>query len=308
MRLLKIAVFFCVAAACALALPALRRSDDPDLTLHAVASGGEVRWYRVGPPPALDPGERAPVVVLFHGGGGNAQQAAEAYGVLAEAVRRGWLAVFPEGTGKLGGPPLFKLETWNAGDCCGYADATDADDVGFFADMLDALERDYAVDRTRVFVTGMSNGAMLCYRIAVERPDLIAGAGPVAGSLEVGPPAAPVPLLAIHGLLDESVPVDGGMGGGISGATFTSQLESVLPFLAANGGPPPGPPLAIGQALFYASPGPEPDGADTCYLLALDGGHTWPGAGGAVLNPREPVHADVPATPLLFDFFEQIEP
>jgi len=282
-------------------------AQDLNLSLHSVDSGGMTRWYRVSQPPVTASGGPYPVVVMFHGGGGNALQAAGAYGVGEEAAKRGYLAVFPEGTGVFGGPPLFKLETWNAGGCCAWSAENDVDDVGFFADMLVALQSDYAIDPARVFVTGMSNGAMMTYRIAAERPDLIAGAAPVEGSNEAGAPTGPVPMLAIHGLLDDNVPFEGGYGTGVAGVPFTSQLESILPFVEQNGGTLPAAPLVFGQAQIFIAPKQvgDPDGADTLYMLALDGGHSWPGtAVPPVLQPLEPIHHDVPATPLMFDFFD----
>lgn len=285
--------------------PHVAYAEEKGLLLHAVVSGGQARWYRVYLPSSYDEEASHPVVFCFHGGGGNAQQAAMAYGVVEEAEARGWVAVFPEGTGKLGGPPLFAIETWNTGTCCGYAHEHEVDDVQFFADALDDLADRYAVDRARVFATGMSNGGMMSYAIAVERPDLVAGVAPVAGALMThAAPSAPVPLLAIHGLLDENVPFEGGVGSGVSKADFTGQEASVLPFLQVNGGPMPSAPFVHGAAQLYVSPGP-PDGSDTWYLLALDGGHTWPCGMPAAIDPKEPLHADVPATPLMFDFFER---
>ncbi|MHC4895280.1 MAG: CE1 family esterase, partial [Planctomycetota bacterium] len=147
---------------------------------------------------------------------------------------RGWIAVFPEGTGPLSGTGLFGLQTWNAGNCCGYAQQNYIDDVGFFEDLLLDLGQRYPVDLDLVCATGMSNGAMLTYRLACERPDLLAAVAPVAGSLESGPPTAPIPLLTIFGLLDQNVPFAGGVGSGPSGNSFNDQGSSLTPFLKIN--------------------------------------------------------------------------
>lgn len=278
--------------------------DVPPTTLEAVLTADGLRWYRQALPPGHDPeGGPYPVAFLFHGGGGNALQVAESTGFIEAGLARGYVVIAPEGSGNQGGPPLFLLQTWNAGNCCDYAQANDIDDVAFFEAMVDKLVAQQAVDPARVFVTGFSNGGKLSYRIAAERPDLIAAAAPVGCSLGVDtPPIAPVPLLSIHGLLDENVPFWGGVGSGVSGVAFESQLDSLLPFLTVNGGPLPLSPLPLDQALFFASPGPV-GGADTLYYLALDGGHTWPGGGPAVTDPTEPIHA-TPATPLVLDFFD----
>lgn len=279
-------------------------ADAPPMTLEAVPTADGLRWYRQALPPGHDPAVGGyPVVFLFHGGGGNALQAAGAYGVIDEALRRGYVAIAPEGTGVLGGPPLFALETWNAGSCCGWAQANGVDDVAFFEALVARVVAEEGVDPDRVFVTGMSNGAMLSYRLAAERPDLVAAAAPVAGSYALdAPPTGPVPLFAVHGLLDDNVPFGGGVGDGVSGVDFASQLDSLLPFLAVNGGALPAAPIALDAALVFGSPGPD-GGADTVYYLALDGGHAWPGTGPPPVSPLEPVHS-TDVTALIFDFFD----
>jgi polyhydroxybutyrate depolymerase len=125
------------------------------------------------------------------------------------ADRFGFLAVYPEGTG------LTRLLTFNAGTCCGYAVRKGVDDVGFVRHLLDEeLPRHYAVDNKRVYATGLSNGAMLCYRLACELSDRIAAIAPVAGSMGVeGPrPVRPVPVMHFHGMQDPNVPFAGGVG------------------------------------------------------------------------------------------------
>src|SRR5262249_3664876 len=87
-------------------------------------------------------------------------------------------------------------------------------DVGFVRKVIAEVIAEYPVDRDRVFVAGHSNGAMFAYRFAAEASDLVAGAGIVAGSLEVDgpPPARPVPLVVFHGLQDKNVLWQGGKG------------------------------------------------------------------------------------------------
>jgi polyhydroxybutyrate depolymerase len=71
--------------------------------------------------------------VNFHGGGGYASYL-EAHSHLDEtADREGFLAVYPNGTGKW----RDRFLTFNAGSCCGYAVDNHVDDVGFTLAMLD---------------------------------------------------------------------------------------------------------------------------------------------------------------------------
>lgn len=310
-KLLTGALVVAALLASARAVPALlsaRQARLPEgvtgeLAVHTLNSGGLERTYRVYCPRELAAGDSAPVIVCFHGGGGSAKSAIHSYGVVEEAEARGWIAVFPEGTGPLSGTGMFGLQTWNAGNCCSYAQQNDIDDVGFFGDLLMDLGQRYPADLDQVCATGMSNGAMLTYRLACERPDLLAAVAPVAGSLESGPPTAPIPLLTIFGLLDQNVPFAGGVGVGASGTSFNDQVSSLTPFLAVNQARDVQLVFDDPTAMAWIAPGSEL-GATTAYYLALDGGHTWPGSDGSPINPSEPVHLTLPATPLMFDFFE----
>lgn len=299
--LLALVVSLLAVAALAPAPPAGASRGGPSLTTRAVLSGGTLRWYRVFEPSSHDPLEPTPVLVCFHGGGGNALGAIASYGIPAEAEARGWLAVFPEGSGVNGGFPDFQGQSWNGGDCCGFASATGVDDVLFFEDMLQDLRGDHAVDEDAVFCTGISNGGIMAYRLAVERPDLVRAVAPVAATLETAPPRSPVPVLAIFGAQDSYIPFGGGVGQG-GGTSFNSQRESVQPFLAVNWLGGARTVVALNNALLHQFPG-GPSGAPTWYFIAEDGGHTWPGSAGLAIDPAEPVHLDTPATPLLFDFF-----
>ena len=68
-----------------------------------------------------------PVVLNFHGGGGNAAAHRDYVRMDPLADREGFIVVYPNGTGRL----EEKLLTWNAGLCCGYAANEKVDDVGF---------------------------------------------------------------------------------------------------------------------------------------------------------------------------------
>jgi polyhydroxybutyrate depolymerase len=188
-----------------LALPAGAVSREQSMDV-----GGRRRWWTVHEPSRAPAGPLAAVIVL-HGGGGDPKNAERMSGMSELADREGFLAVYPAGDGR-----VFKrrLLTWNAGNCCGYALDEKIDDTAFLAAMIERLIKEGRADPKRIFMTGMSNGAMMTQRFACERADLVAAIAPVAGQLNVEKcaPSKPVSVLMIHGLKDEHAPYAGGEG------------------------------------------------------------------------------------------------
>ena len=125
------------------------------------------------------------------------------------AARDGIIAVYPDGTARL---PGIRFLTWNAGHCCGAAMEANVDDVGFIGAIIDALVSNGRADPSRVYVTGMSNGAMMAHRLGRELSTKLAAIAPVVGAVfgDEPPPRAPVPAFVIVGAEDQSVPPGGG--------------------------------------------------------------------------------------------------
>ncbi len=162
----------CMAALVAMTATAEERSIDV---------AGIPRTYIVHLPNNHAPAQPAALVMVFHGGGGNAANAARMSGMDAKADKEGFIAVYPNGTG---GRANAILLTWNAWRCCGAALDNKVDDVAFVRALVDAVARDYPVDRKRIYASGLSNGGMLAYRVGCELGDVFAAIAPVAGALE----------------------------------------------------------------------------------------------------------------------------
>lgn len=248
-----------------------------------------------------------PVVFVFHGGFGSGAQAAEAYGWREKAEAEGFLAVFPDGVGR--------VQTWNAVHCCGAALEEDVDDVGFVRYMVEGLSAVARVDRARVYAAGMSNGGMLSHRIAAELSDVFAAAAPVAGTIggrarrgapieTVVPPSRPVPVILFHGVEDRNVLYFGGPSESPIPTTRVdlSQEESAAFWAAANSCDPE-PEVEVnttGHVRFYRFLGCD-GGADVVHVTITDQGHAWPGA-----RPRpfgDPPSREVSATDEAWAFF-----
>lgn len=168
--------------------------------------GGRTRTYIRHLPPGYDGKMLLPLVLVLHGGGQSPESAERMSGMSAKADKENFIAVYPGGTGR-----LEKMPTWNAGNCCTYAMENHVDDVGFLRALIEKLERESAVDPKRVFVSGISNGGMMSYRLACELADKVAAIAPVEGAQNVDcRPSSPVSVMVFHGTADRLVPFGGG--------------------------------------------------------------------------------------------------
>lgn len=167
-----------------------------------------------------------PLLLAFHGGGGEAAGFQKYAGLDAVSDREKFLVVYPYGTG------VFprRLLTWNAGECCSYAMKNNVDDVGFAMAVIDDVIRRTRVDTKRIYATGHSNGAMMSYRLAAERAERIAAIVPVSGAynLEKFAPSQPVAVLDLHSVDDPRAVYSGGMGPAFPGTQERSSHRPVM--------------------------------------------------------------------------------
>ena len=208
------------------------RSDTRDATLTQrnatvqLRHAGGNRNYIIHIPSAREPARALPLLLAFHGGGGNAAGFQAYAGLDSVADREGFIVVYPNGTG---GAALGLL-TWNAGECCGYAMNQRVDDVGFIDAVLDDVARRVPVDTRRVYATGHSNGAMMAYRLGAERANRIAAIAPVAGAydMESFAPSQPVAVLHIHSVDDPRALYAGGVGPPFPGTNSRSSHRPAM--------------------------------------------------------------------------------
>ena len=245
---------------------------------------GVRRSYFVHVPEGSDGTTPLPVVLALHGAFSTARKFERESGFSRLADREGFLVVYPQGIG-LG--DLFRH--WNSGHCCGKARKMNLDDVGFALAAVDDVARRNPVDRSRLYVLGHSNGGMLAYRIAAERPEVVAavaaasatiGGVPAANEPEwtVPRPKHPVPVLALHGRADENVPYEGGRAAQSRGKSSTiSVARSIGLWVDANGcDPDPQIESMNGGRVERQSWSGCGDDAEVV-LYSLDGwGHDWP--------------------------------
>ncbi len=265
---------------------------------------GRDRGYVVRVPPAVTRAQaRVPLVIVLHGGGGNAINAESMTGFTAKANAENFIVVYPDGSGRRRGALL----TWNAGHCCGYAMEKKADDVAFIRALIDTLVARYPIDPKRVFVTGMSNGAMMTHRIGIELSDRVAAIAPVVGALfgDEPRPRTPVSALIINGLVDESVPYGGGAPGGRfseswDGTPTQPAVEQGKFWAAADGCATTVPNVDRGRYLVVPYRCPAPFAVES-YTIK-DGAHAWPGGKKGSRMGAAPSTA-INATDVIWTFF-----
>ena len=282
------------------------------LTAHMLPPGDHIRELRVADqirsymihiPRSYDVSKSTPVVLVFHSAMMNAQMMAPFCGLSEKADQSGFVVVYANGTGTT---PLFLY--WDAGGVRGRV----SDDVGYVAKMLDDLETVVNVDPRRVFATGMSNGAMMCYRLAAELADRIAAIAPIAGTMAIEhcQPRRPVSVLHFHGTKDGLVLFGGPDERTPKNIKFLSVDETVRAWVKADGCPD-APVVADlenlvddGTTVRRKVFGPGKEGSEVILYVVEGGGHTWPGQ-----DPRLRLLGkstrDVSANDLMWEFFQK---
>ncbi len=180
----------------------------PGSHTRTVHVDGRERSYLVHVPPKYDSKRPTPVVLALHGAWTNGPITALYSGLNRTADEQNFIAVYPNGTG-LRDTALF----WNSGHLDKPVFGIQlVDDVKFIGALLDDLGTVTNIDPKRVFATGISNGGMMCYRLAAEMSDRIAAIAPISGTLCLDDchPKRPVSVLHFHGTQDKLVPYDGG--------------------------------------------------------------------------------------------------
>ncbi len=268
-------------AALLTALVALPSPGDHPRTIHV---GGVERHYVLHIP---RPARRGPLalVVLLHGAGGSGRRVAASTGFSAEADRRGFVAVYPDGL-----------------------DGVWGDDAPFIRAMLDSVAHEVRVDPDRRYAAGISNGAMFVHRLGCELPGTFAAIAAVAGGMQDETAAAcgtasSLSFIAFNGTTDRLIPFDGGDG-------RLSATESAAHWARTDGCGAPLDPVPIADRAPHDGTrvrrttwtGCPPGTAVVLYAVG-GGGHTWPGTWATRLRILGRTTRDVSATRVIAAFF-----
>lgn len=256
------------------------------MELVTLPHAGRVRQYLLH---AAAPNR--PVLMVLHGTGGSAAWAEEELQWRAVAEAEGFNLVLPDGLPPNPDEPARFLSNpprWNDGsNFAGQRVLSPPDDVGFLTRVLnDVLSRTQA-DRSRVYLTGFSNGAGMTFRFASERANLLSAIAPVAGYCWVPEPrpTPAVPTLYIVGSSDPLIPLAGGPARLPWGNKVVERpsVTSTLEHWASASGCSPVPILVQEHAGIRTTIYPGPTLVQAVIVEGL--GHHWPGGKGQ-LNPR----------------------
>jgi polyhydroxybutyrate depolymerase len=261
--------------------------------LATIHEGPGARSYRVYRPAETQ--HRPALVIALHGAGGNGLQMERSSRLDDQAGRLGAIIAYPDGV----------ADGWEPFGCCHHPGV---DDVGFISDLIDRLEASDGVDPSRVYVTGISRGGMMAYRLACQLSSRLAAIAPVAGNMAdqngnvdsvACKPDRPVSVLAVHGSADPEVPVEGGRSRIYQEEVAYAPFDGVVRRWRQLDGCGPSP-VAKGSGASRTTSWNCSGGAQVVTLLVSGGGHTWPGA---IENPPWGPAASVDASPLIADFF-----
>lgn len=280
-------------------------SQSSDDTVATIEVGGLKREYLLHVPLSYKKGKPVPLVLVFHGGKSRAENMASYTQFNAIADREGFILAYPDGI----------KQQWNDGRKA----APNVDDVGFVRALIAELGKTYAIDRTRIYAAGISNGGMFSQRLGCEFAGTLAGVASVAASMpeDLAPrcnPSKPISVLMIHGTDDPLVPFAGGNlsvgSAGIGGRV--RPVRDTVKFWVGNN-------RCASEPVTILLPDKTPDdgtrvrretyaqcaaSADV-YLYTIEGGgHTWPSA--RQYLPERLIgktSKDIDASEVIWDFF-----
>ena len=280
---------------------------------HSVTVDGISRNYLVFAPKRFD--KPLPMVLALHGGGSNARQMERYTRFNDLAAKEGFLVVYPEAVDG----------NWNDGRGMPgvRAQQENIDDVKFVRTIVDRIGKVHRIDRSRIYSTGISNGAFMSHRLASEASDLITAIAPVVGGMAPSMakqfhPTYPVSSLIIQGDADPLVPVRGGMVGfprGRKRGQVVPTEETISLYVRRNGNQ--GDPTVTtldrdekdGTSVEIRRYPDGPGGVKTQVYIVRNGGHTWTGR--PLYLPEMLIgkaSQEFSATDVIWEFFKSCPP
>jgi len=298
-------------------------------SLRFMIFDGHIRIYQLHIPPKYDGTEPVPVVIGLHGHTGGWPDLKVATKLDKKADEEGFIVVYPAGhLAPLLGRIILFFNTfmptlhllghlWNCWDYC------DIDDVGFIRALISRLKSKLNIDSSRIYITGISGGGMMTYRLGADLSDIVAAIAPVAGSIGgiwytestlyvIPEPAHPVSVIVFHGLLDRNLPYNGGWVNGtlrlfntkikVIVNTYFLSVDKSVSFWVEYNNCNTTPEIETSESgnIIKQTYANGTDGSEVVLYTVVNGGHEWFGGPEAFWPPCE-----ISATDLIWEFFEQ---
>ena len=259
---------------------------------ESIRVDGRKRDYVITVPPQHTPGtiEPVPLVLDFHGLiEGTVRTHPLATQFSAEARAEGFAVAFPLG-------PENGLY-WDVA-----LDESNPD-LRFVDTLLETLGETMCIDRSRVYITGLSFGAAMTSMLMCMRANTFAAAAPVAGMMDMcNPTDRPVPFVTFHGTDDWILPYQ----------FYEHTAGAVAAKYGCDHGPTtvtlePDPDPATGGTITRKTWDCSGVGSAAESYVIGGGGHSWPGSEffalfGFVVGSTA---TSLDATAVIWDFFEQ---
>ncbi len=142
------------------------------LRAQTIVVNGEERTYRLVVPDSIDALSPIPLLVALHGAGDTTEQMAEHTDLDRLAARHGFCLLYLQG----------RYDSWPPHVPEKHPEVVDWD-VAFFDAACDDVASRYPIDRRRIYVTGMSQGAGFVHLLVARRSEAIAAAASHSGWL-----------------------------------------------------------------------------------------------------------------------------
>ena len=175
------------------------------LSAQTLQHNGDEREYQLYLPNSYNEETAHPVLLNFHGFGGNAKDYFTFESDFREvAEQEGVILVYPQAL------LLSGFSVWNAAPFA-EDNKTDFDDIGFIETLIVDLQEQLSIDPERVYAVGFSNGGMFSYALACFSNEPIAGVAAVSAAQLNLVDCAPSPINAFiaHGTADDVLPYNG---------------------------------------------------------------------------------------------------
>lgn len=263
----------------------------------SIMSSGRERKFVLHVPVSYDGSKPAALVISLHGAGLWGASQRDASGWNAVADREGFIVVYPSGT-EGDGPRVWEPDP----------DDHTPGDVTFISDLIDALQRTYNIDASRIYANGLSNGGGFSFVLSCTLSHRIAAVG-LVGAAHTAPwswckDPPPMPMIAFHGTADYFTPYRGGRSW-VAPKPFPDIRGWTANWARRNHcGITPIESRVAADVVRSEYPDCA-DGMEVLLYTIVGGGHTWPGGGDLPEWAVGPTSRSIDASSEMWAFFSR---